>query len=154
MTAMSNPSFPEDHQPPASREEIMSAMFAHMVIQQTNMALMLLGKVPHPETGEIIQDVESAKMFIDQLEMLEAKTKGNLDKREEGLLKQSLMALHLAFVGVIEAPTGGAAATPAALEPIPPTAHPAPVHLAPAAPAPPPVTNNEAESQKKFSKKY
>ena len=87
---MSNPPSPENPLAHASREEIMSALFAHMVIQQTNMAMMLLGKMPHPETGEIIQDVESAKMFIDQLEMLEVKTKGNLDKREEGLLKQGL----------------------------------------------------------------
>ena len=56
---------PEDDLANASREEIMSALFANMVVQQTNMALMLLGKVPHPETGEIIQDLETAKMFID-----------------------------------------------------------------------------------------
>ena len=68
----------------------MSALFANMIVQQTNMALMLLGKVPHPETGEKYKDLESAKMFIDQLEMIEVKTKGNLDKREDGLLKQSL----------------------------------------------------------------
>ncbi len=30
-----------------------------------------------------MQDFEAAKMFIDQLEMLEAKTKGNLTPEEE-----------------------------------------------------------------------
>ena len=71
-----------------SHEEIMSALFAHMVIQNTNMALMLLGQVPHPESGERLHDVEAARMFIDQLEMLEVKTKGNLTREEEKLLKE------------------------------------------------------------------
>ena len=65
-----------------SREEIMSALFAHMVMQQSSMAMMLLGKAAHPETGQIVRDLEAAKLFIDQLEMLEAKTKGNLTAPE------------------------------------------------------------------------
>src|SRR5580704_1384782 len=86
----------------ASREEIMAALFANMVIQQTNMAMMFLGKTPHPETGQVILDLEAAKMFIDQLQMLEAKTKGNLSKQEDNLLKQALAALHMAFVEAVE----------------------------------------------------
>ena len=81
-----------------TRDEMMSALFAHMVIQQTNMAMMMLGKVAHPETGKTIQDLEAAKLFIDQLEMLQIKTKGNLSKEEESLLKQSLMSLQMTFV--------------------------------------------------------
>ena len=41
----------------ASREEMRSALFAQLVVQQTNMALMLLGQVPHPETGETVRDL-------------------------------------------------------------------------------------------------
>ena len=83
---------PKDALANASREEILAALFANMVIQQTNMAMMLLGKAPHPETGQFIHDLDAAKMFIDQLEMIEVKTKGNLDQREEALLKQALAA--------------------------------------------------------------
>ena len=43
-------------------------------------------------------------MFIDQLEMLEVKTKGNLRKEEEQLLKQSLMSLRMAFVEAVQSP--------------------------------------------------
>lgn len=43
---------------PARREDIISALFANMVIQQTNMAMMFLGLVPHPETGEQMQDLK------------------------------------------------------------------------------------------------
>ena len=85
-------------QTPMSREEMMSALFANMVLQQTNLAMMFLGRVPHPETGEHTRDLDMAQMFIEQLEMLEAKTKNNLTKQEEGLLRQSLTAVHMAYV--------------------------------------------------------
>jgi len=137
----------------ASAEEMNSALFANMVVQQTNMALMFLGRVPHPESGEHIQDLDAARMFIDQLEMLEVKTKGNLDKHESTLLKQSLTALRMAFVEAANqkpAPASGkeaagasAAVSSAATQPTAPT-----TGAEPAAPA------EESESRKKFSKKY
>jgi hypothetical protein len=136
----------------ASREEIMSALFANMVVQQTNLAMMMLGRVAHPETGQFIQDVETARMFIDQLEMLEVKTKGNLTKEEEGLLKQGLTALRMAFVEAVESPAAG--------QPRPSAGGPAPAP--PAGPAEPKTQSTpapaasaaEEESRKKFSKKY
>jgi len=82
-----------------------TALFAHLVMQQSNMAMMLLGKVAHPETGKTIKDFEAAKLFIDQLEMIETKTKGNLNKDEATLLKQNLMNLRLAFVQAVESPS-------------------------------------------------
>src|SRR5258708_40369626 len=93
---------PEDPPRNAGREEIMSALFAGLVMQQTNLALMLLGNSPHPETQKTIQDIDGAKMFIDQLEMLEAKTQGNLNADEAKLLKQGLTALRLAFVQALD----------------------------------------------------
>jgi hypothetical protein len=137
----------------ASREEIISALFANLVIQQTNMAFMFLGRVPHPDTGEVVQDFESAKFFIDQLEMIEVKTKGNLDKREEDLLKKSLTGLRMAFVEAV----GGKGTAAQEQKPIAtPTGEPAKPDeaSAPDAPAPQPKIPAEDESRKKFSKKY
>ncbi|MBC8001775.1 MAG: DUF1844 domain-containing protein [Opitutaceae bacterium] len=88
----------------ADRDEIMSALFASMVMQQSQMAFMLLGQAPHPDSGEVIRDVEGAKMFIDQLEVIEFKTRGNLSADEASLLKQSLSALRMAFVQAIDRP--------------------------------------------------
>ena len=113
-----------------------------MVIQQSNMAMMLLGKVPHPETGQTMRDIEAARMFIDQLEMLEAKTKGNLTKEEEQLLKQSLMSLahgvrgggRIAGTGGQEAGSGSAGGEHKIEAPARPAA--------------------DEESKKKFTKKY
>jgi hypothetical protein len=126
-------------------------MFAGLVVQNTNMALVLMGKVPHPETGERTQDLDAAQFFIDQLEMLAVKTKGNLDKREEQLLQQNITALRMAFVEAVEdakgsPPSQARGETNAASATAPNTsAHP---NVASAAP------ETEEESRKKFSKKY
>src|SRR5437899_13073459 len=96
---------------PLSRQEELSFLFAQLVLQQSNMAMMLLGKVAHPESGKVIQDVDAARLFIDQLEMLETKTKGNLSKEEEALLKQTLMTLRLNFVEAVES-SGSAQSQP------------------------------------------
>lgn len=139
-----------------SREEYHSALFANMVIQQTNLAMMMLGKAPHPETGQFVQDLDAARMFIDQLEMLEAKTKGNLGKQEEALLRQALPALHMAYVEAANAsaePETGRRETahPASHDGPPPAAAAAP----PSTPSPAgPPTPPPDESRKKFSKKY
>jgi uncharacterized protein DUF1844 len=136
-----------------TREEMHSALFANLIVQQSNMALMLLGKAPHPETGETFKDLEAARLFIEQLEMLEAKTKGNLTKEEAALLKQSLMSLHMAYVQAVDAEEK--AGSSAAAAPVQPQAKPAPEQAAPAQSTeshPPPPA--EEEHRKKFSKKY
>ena len=129
---MSNPTGEQNMR--LERDDMMSALFAHMVTQQANLAMMLMGKVAHPESGKTVRDLEAAQLFIDQLEMLQVKTKGNLNKNEEALLKQSLMNLRLAFVEAADS----AETQPAA---------------APAQPESPPQPAQE-ESHKKFSKKY
>jgi hypothetical protein len=87
-----------------SHEEMQSALFLQLVVQQSSMAMMMMGKTPNPQTGQTMRDLEAAQLFIDQLEMLEAKTRGNLSKAEEAMLKQTLMMLRMAFVGATEQP--------------------------------------------------
>src|SRR5258708_6389386 len=123
----------------------MSLLFSQLIFQQSNMAMMLLGKTPHPETGKVERDIEGARFFIDQLEMLEVKTRGNLNKQEDSLLKQTLMALRLGFVEAVES-APAPASTP---EPAPNAAEPA---QSPAAPLPPDV--QEEGTRKKFTKTY
>ena len=144
---MSDPQFSEPTLAGASREEIASALFAQMVIQQANLAMMLLGKVPHPQTGETTRDLEAARMFIDQLEMLETKTKGNLSREEEQLLKHSLMSLRLAFVEAVDSP-------PSTMPPAADSPAPAPATEATESKLAPGAAVAEEESRKKFSKKY
>src|SRR5665213_72249 len=89
---------------PTSDEQAMAGLFAQMVMQNTNMALIFLGQMPSPQTGQTLQDLEHARYFIDQLEMLEVKTKGKLNAMEAGLLKQSLTSLRLGFVEAVNHP--------------------------------------------------
>jgi hypothetical protein len=132
---------------PATREEAHAALFANLVMQHTNMAFIFLGRIPHPESGKTELDLDSAQFFIDQLEMIEAKTKGNLSKQEEGLLKQSLMSLRMAFVDATNKPAPPEETKHAPAEPAKPT------ETAAEAPAPEPPAGDD-ESRKKFSKKY
>ena len=127
----------------ADQNDLQSALFAQLVIQQANLAMMLLGKVPNPETGLSSRDLEAAKLFIDQLEMLEAKTKGNLSPQESNLLKQSLMSLRLAFVEAVESP-----------EPQPKPAAGGQPQSSQSAQTTQSAGASAEESHKKFSKKY
>ena len=127
-----------------TREQMMSALFANMVVQNTNMALIFLGHAPHPQTGKQEIDLDNARYFIDQLEMIEVKTKGNLDKQEEGMLKQSLTSLRMAFVEAVQKESAQPAVAPAKEE-----AKPASPEATQAAPE-----KHDDESKKKFSKKY
>jgi len=96
----------------AESQDYRAALFASLVLQQTNMGLTLLGKSPHPDTGLKSVDLDSSKLIIDQLEMLAVKTKGNLDKREEQLLKDSLTGLRMAFVEAANSPADATATPP------------------------------------------
>ena len=155
---MSDATSTADSGAPAEREQMMSALFAQLVMQHTNMALIFLGHAPHPQTGKAEQDLDHARFFIDQLEMLEAKTKGNLNKQEEAILKQSLTSLRLAYVDAVNHPKAGAepsapASATAAESPA------APVTDEQETPVNEPILPGEkpppaAESRKIFTKKY
>jgi hypothetical protein len=119
-----------------TREEYLSSVFATMVMQLTQMAAMFMGKVPNPENNQVVVDLDAAQIFIDQLEMLEAKTKGNLNAEEQNILKQGLTMVRMAFVEAVET-SQKQAAQPAAPE------------AKSAAPA-----QDEADARKKFTKKY
>ena len=148
---MNDPHVSDPSPAEAAQSEMMSALFAQMVMQQSNLALMLLGKAPHPESGQVVRDIEGAKLFIDQLEMLESKTRGNLTKEEAALLKQSLMALRLAFVECVNS-------NPPSPEPHPKSEIPPTGSAESAAPAAADrassISAADQESRKKFTKKY
>ena len=142
-------------QPADEQSQIHSEIFAQMVMQQASLAMMFLGVRPHPQTGKTIFDLDAAQTFIAQLDMLEAKTSGNLSPDEAALLKQSLTTVRMAFVQAVNsgdpsqeaAASEAAGAAPAASEPAP--------QSAPAAEATPgPGSSSADDERKKFVKKY
>ena len=64
--------------------------------------LMHFGLIPDPETGEGHAEPELAKQNIDILEMLETKTKDNLDDEETALLTNALYDLRMRYVELIK----------------------------------------------------
>ena|SRR5438874_2304759 len=130
----------------------LSQRFIEFVMMQAQNAALFLGQIPNPQTGQGEVNLELAKMFIDQLGMIQEKTRGNLTNEESTVLRNTLSNLQMAFVEVSrEVKSGGA---PAAPEPAAPAAEPptestsAEKTDAPEAPA------TESESRKKFTKSY
>jgi hypothetical protein len=156
---MSQPASNPESTDTGSTEDLYSALFLDLVAQHAEMAMMFLGRVPHPQTGKPVRDLETARLFISQLEMLEARTRGNLNQREQALLKQALMTTRLAFVESAEAQpakpdsdkeSGAVPATPS--EPSAPPATPTPAEAAAQDQENPPATADD--ERKKFVKKY
>ena len=67
-----------------------------------------LGGVKTPSGGTIPPDYGVAKYFIDLLEVLQAKTKDNLDEDESKSLEAVLYELRLRYVQAVSAPAAGA----------------------------------------------
>ena len=76
--------------PPASFSVLISMLFTQ--------AMAMLGQMPDPATGESKVNKPFAKHYIDTLEMLETKTKGNLDDQESAMLNEALHALRMMYV--------------------------------------------------------
>ena len=60
------------------------------------------GPPPEPGAPSPPKDLDAARHFIDLLEMLSNKTKGNLTPDEDGLLNEVLTGLRLQFVRAMD----------------------------------------------------
>jgi hypothetical protein len=72
--------------------------FSTFVLSLASSALVQLGEVPDPSTGEKRDDIPLAKHTIDILSMLQDKTKNGLDAEETRLLEGLLYELRVKFV--------------------------------------------------------
>src|SRR5438477_9720214 len=127
----------------------LSQRFIEFVMMHAQNAALFLGQIPNPKTGEGEVNLELAKMFIDQLAMIQEKTRGNLTTEESTVLRNTLSNLQMAYVEVSRQMPGGAAQPeqPPA-EPKPETSKTTPEPSAPIEPS------TESESKKKFTKSY
>ena len=73
-------------------------LFMQLIIQNQQIAMMAMGKIKNPVTDKIDRNLEHAKIYIDTLDMLQAKTKGNLSDYEEKFLTETLKDLKLNYV--------------------------------------------------------
>ena len=131
----------------------LAQRFIEFVMMQAQNAALFLGQIPNPKTGEGEVNLELAKMFIDQLAMIQEKTRGNLTNEETTVLRNTLSNLQMAYVEVArQAPKSGAQPAP---QPQPSASSSTTPEEKPKAPEPissPAPT--ESESKKKFTKSY
>ncbi len=72
--------------------------FSTFVISLNSSALVQLGILEEPGTGHKTKNLALAKQTIDVLAMLEEKTKNNLNRDEESMLKSILYDLRMLYV--------------------------------------------------------
>jgi hypothetical protein len=85
-----------------SREDTLR--FLDMVGLFSSQAMICLGKLANPSTGKAGKNLPAARLFIDTLEMLEKKTKGNLSADETKVLHATLTDLRLMYVEESKSP--------------------------------------------------
>jgi hypothetical protein len=135
----------------------MTQRFIEFVMMHAQNAALFLGQIPNPKTGEADINLDLARMFIDQLEMIQEKTRGNLTNEETMVLRNALSNLQMAFVEVSGgARPPGAPDTGASPEPAPPAPSQPEQSTSTAGEQSPPLASSEpeTESQKKFTKSY
>jgi hypothetical protein len=90
----------------------LAQRFVQFVMMQAQNIFYVLGRIPSPDGRPIPPNLEAGKLLIDQLEMVQEKTRGNLSTQESSILDDALKNVRLAFVEV----SGG---TPASMMPKP-----------------------------------
>jgi hypothetical protein len=85
---------------PTTNSADLTQRFVYFVQMQMQNVLLCLGLIDHPSAPKGEPDLQAAKMFIDQLEMIREKTRGNLTAEEDKFLTGVLSELQMAFVQV------------------------------------------------------
>jgi len=133
----------------------LTQRFIEFVVMHAQNAALFLGQIPNPRTGEAEVNLDLARMFIDQLAMIQEKTRGNLTSEEAKVLSNALSNLQMAYVEA----SGGSRPQGAPQSEAPETAPPqAAAEQAPTPESEPsaPIKSAEpeSESRKKFTKSY
>jgi len=137
----------------------LSQRFIEFVVMHAQNAALFLGQIPNPRTGEAEVNLDLARMFIDQLAMIQEKTRGNLTSEEAKVLSNALSNLQMAYVEVSREPGGArppGASGPTTEEPEEPAPKPTEPPSAGKSETSEPIasTEPEKESRKKFTKSY
>jgi len=72
--------------------------FTNFILSLSTSAFFHFGDFPDPATGSTQKNLSAAKQTIDMLDMINEKTKGNLNEQENNLIKGVLYELKLRYV--------------------------------------------------------
>ena len=128
----------------------MTQRFIEFVMMQAQNAAFMLGQIPHPQSGKSEVNLEVAQLLIDQLGMIQEKTKGNLNSDESRILAGAISNLQMAFVEAVREEPSSKAAPQAEAPPL--------VEQEPRVEQTPRVESRseatDADGKKKFVKSY
>src|SRR5262245_43747556 len=89
---------------PARGQARPNPHLAGLIENLASQALMFMGAVRDPMTGQVHQDLQQAQVMIEILQMLEEKTRGNLTKEEDEMMRQVLDEVRMHFVRLSSPP--------------------------------------------------
>ena len=76
--------------------------FSSFIVSLSSSVLFHFGEIPDPVTNKKQRNLPMAKQTIDILGMIEEKTRGNLTKDEDALLKNLLQDLRFRYVSEVD----------------------------------------------------
>lgn len=110
----------ESAEAPAEGEyDLPPASFPSLLQEFSTRALVSLGMIQNPFSGEAQVDLKAAAYSIDMLAILQEKTAGNLEENESAYLGQLIAQLREAFLKVSAAEGSAAPAGESPAEPAP-----------------------------------
>lgn len=89
---------PKDTQKSEEEPKMPAVDFKFLLTTFGMQAWIALGAIPNPMTQKSEENLPQAKFMIDSLEVLDKKTKGNLDKNEAELLENMLYELRSTYI--------------------------------------------------------
>ncbi len=128
----------------------ITQIFIEFVMMQAQNAALFLGQIPNPNGQPPEINLPLARMFIDQLAVIEVKTQGNLNPEELRVLTDAVTQLDTAFNEIASRTEGfhpGESLAPPEPSPIATITPPSPPEEIP----PPPP---QEENPKRFTKSY
>ena len=127
----------------------MTQRFIEFVMMQAQNAAFVLGQIPHPQTGKAEVNLDMGQLLIDQLVMVQEKTKGNLNSDEARILAQTISNLQMLFVEAAQKKPSTAPAVPQAESREPESRQAESLGAEQAA-----TVQTDADGKKKFVKSY
>jgi len=82
----------------AKKPPLPEVNFNSLIFSLSSSALLHIGDIADPQTGEKKKDLQMAKYSIDIIAMLKEKTQGNLNDEEQKFLDSILADLRLRYV--------------------------------------------------------
>jgi hypothetical protein len=86
----------------AEKADQQDALLINLVLMFQSAAMQQMGKITNPITGKIEKNLDQARFSIDMIDMLKAKTRGNISADIEKLLDSALTNLRLNYVDETE----------------------------------------------------